>query len=760
MRRRFNVPRWLYLGGGIGLGTVIIVALGLYLFYPRIAAWAIRTRVLSKLENRLDRKVSAAAIEVNRDGRAVLRDVVISGPGDGADPLISIGKVTIHYSFWGSVKGDMEVDRLVVEDLQGVAVRAADGSDNFADIIARFTGSDEGGGGGVRAGLRPETLELVRARAELRDERSGVAVRAADVSLFAQRGGLATLTVKEITLATSFGPEAGIAQLVATAEVAAPRDTAEFEIAGGKVRLWRGMSLTGITGTLSEADAPGKLFVDLVGGYGGVEGKLWTAEGWLDPWRRSGSLDLTADRFTFDRIAPVIEGSMVVDYSATSVDTHFHLDMTPREVTFNGDLALSGLNLYHPLLAERTVRDINLAGPISGSFATAARVMTLTQADLVMRGVEYKLSGYARLPGGIEGDSGERRQHYRLGGRLVIPPLPCQKMLDGIPKEFAARIHGSELRGTFGADVTVDVNGADLQATVLEGGVGIRRCRAKTVPEEIDGKRFAESFVHVVDPAAEEPISFTIGPENPDFVPIWDVSPYLLKSFMTTEDGRFYRHKGFIVSEFRTALIKNLEAGRFKYGASSITMQMVKNVMLYREKTLSRKLQELFLTWYIETVLSKDRILEIYINAIEYGPDLYGIGPAARRYFGKHPRDLNPVEAAFFSSLLPDPKRRYRQYCDDKLWPRMERKIERIIKLMHKRERITDDELEQAINTPLRFERDSEVMTRRECREFVDAVLEETLSTDPLRRLQQIEERRRNPRKKKKKPVWRSRDAE
>ncbi len=760
MRRRFNVPRWLYLGGGIGLGTITIVALALYIFYPRIAAWAIRERVLSKLEHRLDREVRAGDIEVNRDGRAVLRDVLISGPNDGDEPLIRIGKVTIHYSFWGSVKGDMRIERVIVEDLSGVAVRAADGSDNFADIIARFTGSDEGGGGGgLRAGLRPDTLELVRARGELRDERSGVALRAADVALFAQRGGLATLTLKEISVATSFGPTAGIAQLVATAEVDAPRDTAEFVVAGGRVKLWPGMSLTGIGGTLSEADAPGKLFVDLAGGYGGVEGELWTAKGWLDPWQRSGSLDLSADRFTFDRIASVIEGSMVVDYAATSVDTNFHLDMTPAEVTFNGNLALSGLNIYHPMFAERTVRDINLVGPISGSFASDARVLTLTRADLIMGGVEYKLAGYARLPGGVDVDSGERRQHYRVGGRVVIPPLPCQKMLDGIPKEFAARIHGAELRGTFAADVTVDINGADLQATVLDGGVGIRRCRAVKVPEEIDGKRFAESFVHVVDPAAAEPISFTIGPENPDFVPIWDVSPYLLKSLMTTEDGRFYRHKGFIVSEFRTALIKNLEAGRFKYGASSITMQMIKNVMLYREKTLSRKLQELFLTWYIETVLEKDRIFEIYINAIEYGPELYGIGPAARRYFGKHPRDLNPVEAAFFSSLLPDPKRRYRQYCDNKLWPRMARKIERIVKLMHKRERITDDEFEMAINTPLVFERDEAHVSRRDCRDFVDAVLEETLSTDPVRRLRQLEEQQRNPRKKRKsRPVWREPD--
>ena len=82
-------------------------------------------------------------------------------------------------------------------------------------------------------------------------------------------------------------------------------------------------------------------------------------------------------------------------------------------------------------------------------------------------------------------------------------------------------------------------------------------------------------------------------------------------------------------------------------------MQMVKNVFLQREKTLSRKFQELFLTWYVETQLDKDRIMEIYVNAIEYGPGLYGIKPASLLYFGKHPRNLSPVESAFFASILP-----------------------------------------------------------------------------------------------------------
>ena len=74
----------------------------------------------------------------------------------------------------------------------------------------------------------------------------------------------------------------------------------------------------------------------------------------------------------------------------------------------------------------------------------------------------------------------------------------------------------------------------------------------------------------------------------------------MIKSIVSTEDSAFYKHRGFITSEFRTALVNDLKASGFRFGASSITMQMVKNVLLYREKTLARKLQELFLTWHVE----------------------------------------------------------------------------------------------------------------------------------------------------------------
>jgi membrane peptidoglycan carboxypeptidase len=297
---------------------------------------------------------------------------------------------------------------------------------------------------------------------------------------------------------------------------------------------------------------------------------------------------------------------------------------------------------------------------------------------------------------------------------------------------MAPYMQGYKLKGMFEADIKLEIDWTNLDATVFSGRVPIDRCKVVDEPED-SPKRLEKEFEHFVEVEKDEWISFIVGPENPDFVTIDQISPNLIKSITTTEDGAFYRHRGFIPSEFRTALISDLKARAFRHGASSITMQMVKNVLLYREKTLARKLQELFLTWYVEKVITKDRILEIYFNVIEYGPGLYGIGPAAKHYFGKHPRDLNIVESAFFSSILPNPKARYKQYCQGTLTKWTTAKIGRIIALLLKRERITQEEYYAALSQPLVFMKDG-TETEKQCMDRVKKALENARPTNPLKK--------------------------
>jgi len=151
---------------------------------------------------------------------------------------------------------------------------------------------------------------------------------------------------------------------------------------------------------------------------------------------------------------------------------------------------------------------------------------------------------------------------------------------------------------------------------------------------------------------------FAVGPENPNFRRL-DQIPYVLKTTVrNTEDPFFYQHNGFEEEAFKLSIATNVKERKFKRGASTISMQLIKNVFLHRKKTLNRKFEEILLVWLMESSgrVSKDRLFEIYFNVIEWGKNVYGITEAADYYFKKKPEDLTLGESLFLSSIIPRPK--------------------------------------------------------------------------------------------------------
>jgi hypothetical protein len=150
-----------------------------------------------------------------------------------------------------------------------------------------------------------------------------------------------------------------------------------------------------------------------------------------------------------------------------------------------------------------------------------------------------------------------------------------------------------------------------------------------------------------------------IGPRNPDYTPLNNISPSLKYAVLTAEDPSFYTHKGFVEKAFQRSIATNFKEKAFKRGGSTISMQLVKNVFLSRQKTMVRKIEEILIVWLMENnqVSSKERMFEVYLNLIEWGRNVYGIGEAARYYFGKHPSDLNLGESIFLANIVPRPKK-------------------------------------------------------------------------------------------------------
>ncbi len=126
---------------------------------------------------------------------------------------------------------------------------------------------------------------------------------------------------------------------------------------------------------------------------------------------------------------------------------------------------------------------------------------------------------------------------------------------------------------------------------------------------------------------------------------------------MAAEDASFFTHEGFDWEGIKDAAMYNLEAGELKRGGSTITQQLAKNLYLSSERSLLRKAREALITRSLEQHLTKERILELYLNVAEWGQGVYGAEAAARHHFKKSARDLTADEAAWLAAILPSPRR-------------------------------------------------------------------------------------------------------
>ena len=168
--------------------------------------------------------------------------------------------------------------------------------------------------------------------------------------------------------------------------------------------------------------------------------------------------------------------------------------------------------------------------------------------------------------------------------------------------------------------------------------------------------------------------NITIGPSNPNFTPLSSISKNFINAVLTAEDPSFFTHNGFVEESIRKSIAVNFKEKKFKRGGSTISMQLVKNVYLSRQKTLARKAEEILIVWLIEHnhLVSKQRMLEVYFNIMELGQNIYGIGEASRYYFGKQPADLTIGDGLFLASIVPKPKASmYKFMADGSLKPYM-----------------------------------------------------------------------------------------
>jgi monofunctional biosynthetic peptidoglycan transglycosylase len=164
------------------------------------------------------------------------------------------------------------------------------------------------------------------------------------------------------------------------------------------------------------------------------------------------------------------------------------------------------------------------------------------------------------------------------------------------------------------------------------------------------------------------------------WVPLSRISPHLRRAVIAAEDASFFTHEGFDWEGMKDAALYDLEKGELKRGGSTITQQLAKNLYLSSERSIFRKAREALIARSLEHTLTKERILELYLNVAEWGTGVYGAEAASRHHFKKPARDLTEDEAAWLAAILPSPRR----YDPLRKTAALVRRYERVLHRMNK----------------------------------------------------------------------------
>lgn len=419
-----------------------------------------------------------------------------------------------------------------------------------------------------------------------------------------------------------------------------------------------------------------------VGGETSNEGTL-DVDLRLMPAEARAEGNLTLRRISLALLAPFVPEIPLHDPDAGTLSATLELDAdSPDRITLEGSLRIRELGVASERIAKEPIEHVNVDLRGRGVWLPETRRLEVENGRVRM--------GKTRVF--VEGALERTREHYLVDLTAKLPPTYCNDVVGAIPADVLGSLTRFQWSGNWSGVLRVALDSRDLEATELTMRVR-NLCQFERTPKWVRVERFQEPFRHRAVEPDETVFEMETGPGTTNWVEFPEISPFVVPAVISHEDGGFYDHGGFAPWAIRDALVRNLQEGRYVVGASTISMQLAKNLYLQREKTIARKAQEVILTWWLENALDKDQILELYLNVIEYGPSVYGLRQGALYYFGRAPKELSPAESAFLACMLPSPKRYHVSYERGELTRSMKGRMRRLLEHMAKRQRIGQEAL-------------------------------------------------------------------
>jgi hypothetical protein len=404
------------------------------------------------------------------------------------------------------------------------------------------------------------------------------------------------------------------------------------------------------------------------------------------------TLSLKIPDVSLAHLGNVLLPSPHLDWTNASLDGEFHLSIGENGDTWDlsGQSVLTNLTIGHETAADEPLKDVDFNTDFKINYRIGENLLHLERL-LVSR----KLARFT-----LRGDIHFDRLAFDL--QLNIPKTNCLNIRDAIPEELIPKLKNTIFEGKLSADIHLTLDESSPDEVIFTPTIN-NQCRISQYGDVPEPNYFRGPFTYVAYTEEREPLRLVTGPGTDRWTPYNHISPYLIEAVLTTEDGKFWHHAGITTPEIKRAIELNLKKNAWTHGASTITMQLAKNLFLDRNRTVARKLQEIILVWYLESYFTKEELLELYFNVVEFGPSIYGIRDAANHYFGREPSDLNLMESVYMIKLLPNPPARYKTYKRGKLSDRQWAMLRRVMKTMRDRNRLTDTELAEGLNQTIEF---------------------------------------------------------
>lgn len=377
-----------------------------------------------------------------------------------------------------------------------------------------------------------------------------------------------------------------------------------------------------------------------------VNGKqaTWHVEGQVFPAKKQLNLALFAQGKAVE--LPYIKQKFGLKLSFDTISTQMkQVERDGSDLIISGSWAVKNLLVNHPKIASENV--IIRDGSIAAFMRFEKKAIGLDSSSVIhINNITINpFIRYTIAPHKV----------YEL--KLHTPLLNAQQLFDAFPQGMFESLEGIQVAGNLQYNLhfyldSKQPDNVQFGSSLTPNNFKIQRW-GKTNLQKINS-----SFVYTPYELNKPMRSILIGPENQNFAPLDTISPYIKNAVLTAEDPSFFKHRGFVEESIRKSIATNFEKQAFKRGGSTISMQLVKNIYLSRQKTIARKIEEMLIVWLIENqhLVTKNRLFEVYLNLIEWGPNVYGITEASRFYFGKQPSALSIGESIFLASIVPRPK--------------------------------------------------------------------------------------------------------